>query len=434
MLDKIFKFIERFVPAKYKWILNHDGFKRYFANTGWMFGGQMFSLLVSFFIGAWIARYLGPENYGIFNYAAAFVGIFGFIATLGVDGILSRDLVKNPEQENELMGTGFVLKVIGGILAFLAVIIANCLVSGNSLVHWLIFFYGLSYLVTTPYIISIYFQSKVQSKNNVKAQIYAALISAVFKIIFIFSGLGLIWLVIVYLFDSVWQIIILIYSYRRHGHKFSTWVYNKTLAWRLWHDSWPLMLSSAAAYIYLRIGQVMIGRMLGNIEVGLYAAAVKITEVWYFVPGIICGSLFPAIINAKKTSEILYRRRLKSLYWFITLIALVIALLISLLAKPIIVVLFGAEYLLAVPILQIYVWSGVGFFLGLAISQYLMAENLVKTIFIVNFISMVVNVGLNFILIPRLGLNGAAWATLVSYLIIPILVLSAKNFFIKYVR
>jgi len=99
MLDKIFKFIERFFPAKYRWILNHDGFKRYFANTGWMFFGQILSLAFSFFIGAWVARYLGPENYGAFSYAIAFAGIFGFVSSLGVDGILSRDLVAYPEKE-----------------------------------------------------------------------------------------------------------------------------------------------------------------------------------------------------------------------------------------------------------------------------------------------------------------------------------------------
>src|SRR5574344_2906955 len=109
MLDKFFKTIEKITPSKYRWILNHDGFKRYFANIGWMFFGQMFSLLVSFFIGAWLARYLGPENYGIFNYAIAFAGLFVFVAPLGVDAILNRDLVAHPEQRDKLMGTAFIL-------------------------------------------------------------------------------------------------------------------------------------------------------------------------------------------------------------------------------------------------------------------------------------------------------------------------------------
>ena len=118
MVNKLFNLIKKITPTKWHWALEHDGYKRYFANMSWMFFGQMFSLLVSFFIGAWVARYLGPENYGVLSYSIAFVGIFGFIASLGVDGILNRDLIETPERRDELLGTAFRLKLIGGTIAF----------------------------------------------------------------------------------------------------------------------------------------------------------------------------------------------------------------------------------------------------------------------------------------------------------------------------
>jgi O-antigen/teichoic acid export membrane protein len=427
MLDKIFAKIEKFVPARWRWILSHEGFKKYFRNTGWMFAGQIFSLVGSFFIGVWVARYLGPQNYGIINYAAAFAGIFSCIAGLGVDGVVTRDLVKNPEQEKELMGTGLALKMLGGTLAFLIALAADYLVSGTPLTHFLIFLYALGFFIAPFSIISLYFQAKVQAKNSVRAQMAALIISSALKILFIFSGLSIIWLVVVYVLDALWQVIWLWSTYRRTGHRFAVWAFDRQIAKRLWHDGWPLMLSGAAAYIYLRIDQVMIGRMLGTVEVGLYAAAVKITEIWYFLPGIICGSLFPAIVNAKKTDENLYRRRLRNLYWLMVSVSIVIALPISLLAKPIILFLFGSRYLLSASILQIYIWSGVGLFLGWAVNQYLMAENRTRLIFLANLAATVANVGLNFWLIPTIGLYGAALATLISYFVIPLTVLVVRK-------
>jgi O-antigen/teichoic acid export membrane protein len=188
----------------------------------------------------------------------------------------------------------------------------------------------------------------------------------------------------------------------------------------LWRDSWPLMLSAAAATIYLRIDQVMVGRIMGDVAVGIYAAGVKLTEVFYFIPGVIAGSLFPAIVNAKKTAATMYFRRLKNLYALLAIFALLVALPISFLAKPIISLVFGIEYLASAPVLQLYIWSSFGLFLGAGVSNQLMAENRTKAIFGVNLVAMVVNVGLNLYLIPKLGLIGAALTTLVSYAIIPL--------------
>ncbi len=429
MLDKFFSKIEKFVPERWRWVLNHDGFKRYFANTGWMFGGQIFSLVVAFFIGAWLARYLGPENYGLVNYAVAFVGLFGFLAGLGTDIVINRDLVKNPGEENKLMGTGFTLRLMGSILAFVSVMIANHFVAADRLTHCLIFLYGLSFFLSPFNIVSIYFQAKVQAKNGVRAQLLALAVSSGLKIIFVFSGWSIIWLIMIYVLDSLWLAIGLWLAYWRSGRSASAWAFDKAIAKRLWRDSWPLMLSTAAAYIYLKVDQVMIGRLLGTTEVGLYAAAVKLAEVWYFIPAVICASLFPAIINAKKTDESLYHRRLHNLYVLMVAIAAVIALPIFFLAKPVIIWLFGQSYLLSVPILQIYIWSGVGFFFGAAISQRLVAENKSSLIFLSNLAAMVVNIGLNFWLISFIGLTGAAWSTLISYLVMPAVALGSLGLF-----
>lgn len=411
MTERLFNLIEKITPNKWHWVLQHEGHKRYFANMSWMFGGQMFSLVVSFFIGAWIARYLGPENYGVLNYSIAFVGIFGFISTLGIDSILNRELVKTPERKEELLGTSFLLKLIGGAIAFSLAILSVLIFQSEPRIKILVSLFAFSFILQSINVISIYFNAEVKSKNNVKASIVATIISSILKIIVIILGKGVIWLVVVFVLDSLWQGIGLVKAYTKYGLKIGNWKFDKVLAKEILKNSWPLMLAGGAWLISLKIDQVMIGSMLGNYEVGIYAAAVKLVEVWYFVPGIICTALFPAIINAKITDEKLYRNRLKNFYILMAVIPIIMAIFITILAKPIIYIIFGSGYLESVPVLRIYIWSSVGTFLGYATYQYLIAENLVKTSFVLNLFAMAINIILKFArtVLAKYGGHGFAY-------------------------
>ena len=159
----------------------------------------------------------------------------------------------------------------------------------------------------------------------------------------------------------------------------------------------------------------MIKQMLGDSEVGYYAAAVRLCEAWYFLPMIITTSLFPAIVNAKKIDENLYQSRLQKLYDLLAWAAIFIALPTTFLSNFIIEILYKPEFLPAAPVLTIYIWAGVATFLGVASSQYLIAENFTKIAFLRTFIGMIANIILNFILIPIYGITGSAAATLISY-------------------
>jgi len=415
------------MPVKWRWILGHEGFKRYLANTGWMFIGQMFGLLLSFFIGVWVVRYLGPENYGVLSYALAFTTIFSFISNLGVDNILSRELVKFPEKRDELMGTAFRLKLIGGIIAFIVTIGAIFLIKTSPAIKFLVIIHSFVFLFYSINVIGSFFQSRVEARKNVKAQILSSSISSILKIIMILSGLGVIWLMLIYMLDALWLAVILIFSYRRSGFKIRTWRFNKVLARQIFSSSWILMLTTASILVYLKIDQVIIKQILDETAVGLYSAAIKLSEVWYFIPGIICGSLFPAIINSKKTNQASYFNRLKKLSGLMFFIGLVIAVLVSLLARPIILVLFGNEYLESISVLRIYAWSIIGVFLGSVSANYLIAENYVKIYFWVSLMGAVTNVLLNLWLIPIMGIDGAAIATVISYSLVVLGLLFFRN-------
>jgi len=158
----------------------------------------------------------------------------------------------------------------------------------------------------------------------------------------------------------------------------------------------------------------MIKEMLNNEAVGQYAAAVRISEAWYFIPIVITNSLFPSIVNAKKQSEDLYYTRLQNLYTFMVWMAIAVAVPMTFLSGWIINVLFGSEYSQAANVLKIHIWAGVFVFLGVAFSKFLISENFTKKAFARTFIGAIMNVSLNYFMIPKFGISGAAIATLLS--------------------
>ncbi len=421
MIDNIFLQLNKFVPEKWQWILNHEGFKKYFKNTGWMFFAQAFSL-ISLFVNIWVARYLGPNNFGRLSYALAFAGIFSFIANLGVGSILIRELVKYPEKRDKLMGTAFVLFLFGGIIAFSIASISAFLFVEDVVIRSLVIIFGLSFIFSSFHVPSSYFQARVQAKKNSQAQIFNIILSSSLKLILILSGRGIIWLMLVYAFEYLFQAIFHIFNYLRSGLKIRDWRFNWQLAKNILSVSWLIMLSSAAALLYMRIDQVMIGCYLDPVAVGLYAAAVRLVEIWYFIPAIICGSLFPAIVNAKSLNQSAYHKRLKALYSLLGSVAILIAVPSVILAPWFINLFYGSAFLGSVEILRIYIWSGVGLFLTWGINNYYLSENKLHSLFLLSFFSMIINIVLNFIFIPQFGVTGAAWATLISYCVGPVVV------------
>jgi O-antigen/teichoic acid export membrane protein len=257
-------------------------------------------------------------------------------------------------------------------------------------------------------------------------------LSSVFKILAIIFGLGVTWITLIYVLDGVWGGWGLILAYRKNGLRIREWKFNWKLALEILTDAWPLMLSGAAMSVYMKIDQVMIGNMLGETKVGLYAAAVKISEIWYFIPVIICTSLFPAIVNAKMSDKASYKKRLHDLYWLMFFLATALAVPISILAKPIVALIFGIRYLPAAGALQIHIWAGLGVFWGVALNQYLLSENRTFINLVLTLSSAVLNVILNLYLIRNWGINGAAMATLISYLFVPVSFFTYNSIRVKF--
>lgn len=404
------------IKNRIKEVWSHAGFQKYLKNTGWMFFGRMFMLGISFFVGIYIARYLGPSNYGLFNYVISFVGLFGFLASFGIDGIASREIIKNHDKKDEIIGTGFYIKIGGGLLAVISVFIVSLFTTKDIFTLGLIWIFSWNFILQAFNVIETYFQSQVLSKKVVTAQIMSNVISTVLKVLVIVLGKGIFWLILVYVVETAIYALILLFSFRNFGNHIREWRFNKQIARSLLKDSWPLMLSSVAIGIYMKIDQVMIKNMLGNEQTGIYAVAVKLSEVWYFIPVLICSSIFPAIVKAMSVSKEFFENRMTRLYALMFWLSFIIASFMTIFSYPIVRILFGAPYIGAASTLQIHVWAGIGVFLGVAVSQYLLASNLTKISFYNTLLGAIINIILNIILIPKMGINGAAVATLVAYL------------------
>jgi PST family polysaccharide transporter len=169
--------------------------------------------------------------------------------------------------------------------------------------------------------------------------------------------------------------------------------------------------------LYMRIDQVMLGAMLGNEAVGIYSAAVRVSELWYVVPASIVASIAPAIVTAREAGPVVYKQKLEQLFRAMVLISYAVTVPMFLVSQPLVVLIFGAEYAAAGPVLAVHVWASLFVALGIASSQYLLLEGLNHVSLQRTAVGAVANVLLNLAWIPRYGALGAAFATLISYAI-----------------
>lgn len=370
---------------------------------------------VGVFVGVWIARYLGPAQFGLLNYATAFIALFTAIATLGLNGIVVRDLIVEPGKAPSTLGTAFALQIIGGLLAFgLAVACVGFLRPHEHLAKIMIVVLGAGMMFKATEVVKYWFEAKVQAKYGVWVENGAFLVFALVKVSLLVRGAQLMAFVWAAFAEGVLVAAGLLAVYVLNGQKLSIWRYRYKRAKGLLSDSWPLILSGLAVMVYMRVDQIMLGQMLGDEAVGIFSAAVRLSEIWYFIPVAICASVFPAIIEARRNSVELYYLRLKKLFELMVLMAVAVAIIMSFISDWVVNLLYGPGYQAAAPVLVIHIWTGIFVFLGVASSRWFIAENLQRYSFYRTLAGGIANVILNFILIPKYGVTGSAWATVIS--------------------
>ncbi len=370
---------------------------------------------IGLFVGVWIARYLGPAQFGLFSFATAFVGLFGAVAGLGLQGIVVRDIVRDPAVKEETLGTAAMLQLLGGLLAYGLILGAIFWLRPDDLLaKTLVAILGSMMLFKASEVALYWFESQIMSKYTVWVQNGCFLLFAAIKVGLILNHASLIafaWAVMV---EALLVALLMFAVLDRRGPGLRQLHVTAARAKGLLKDSWPLVLSGIAVVIYMKIDQIMLGQMVGDEAVGIYSAAVRISEVWYFIPMVIVASVFPAILEAKKRSESQYYARLQALFDLMSLISLPIAIMMTFLSPFVIDSLFGAAYSESAPVLAIHIWASVFVFLGVANSNWFLAENLQTLMFARTLLNGLINIALNYMLIPKYGAVGAAIALVVA--------------------
>lgn len=401
------------------WLTGRPNLKKIVGNAFWLLVDKILRLGLGLGLGVWLARYLGPEQFGMLNYAIAFVAIFGTLSGLGLYKVVVREVVAVPGRGREILGTAFVLKAAAGLVSLtLAILVSALLHPNGALTTYLVAILSLTGLFQVTEVIEFWFEANIQSKYSVYAKQIAFLLIVLAKAALILAKAPLIAFVWAAVAESMLASVTLLAFYRRKSDLTPLhWKPSIQKAKELLSDSWPLILAGMAVILYMKIDIIMLSEMKGSEVTGIYSSATFISEMWYFVPTILCSSLFPLILRARQTDTAQYHDKLQLLYRLLFWLAVVLALCVSVIARPLIVGLYGKAYEEASQVLLIHVWAGIAVFLGVGSSQYLLAENLQRISLYRTAMGLLVNVLLNFLMIPRYGANGAAMATLMSYFV-----------------
>ena len=385
-------------------------------NIGWLFFDKIVRMGIGLLVGVWVARYLGPERFGLLNFAAAFAGLFSPLSTIGLPSIVVRDLIRDPESKEESLGAAALLQFAAGLFSYaMLVAVIFWLRPEDALAKTMVAIIGTLLLFKVSDVAVYWFESQVQSKYTVWVQNGVFLVFATIKIGLILSHSTLIAFAWAMMAEAgiVAIVMLVVLGLREPQLRYLHFSFDR--AKYLLVNSWPLLLAGVAITIYVKIDQIMLGQMMGDQSVGIYSSAVRISEVFYFIPVMVTASVFPSVMDAKKQSETLYYDRLQKLFNLMVWISIVVALSMTFLSSEIIKLLFGAAYATAGPVLSVHIWAATFVFLGVASSQWYIVENRQILSLQRAALGAFVNVILNLLLIPKYGVIGAAWATVVSY-------------------
>jgi len=368
----------------------------------------------------WIARQLGPDQFGILNFASALMAILVLVAAMGLDTPVILRLTQT-QQPGEVVGAVLLLRAMAGLLVFaFAVALAFLLKRDDPLALSVTLIVSLSILLSSFNVFDYWFKARTLPSRPALARVTGTLIAAGAKVVCLLLGFGVVALAWTVALEALVTSIGLILAYlsATRGPAHQRWSINYQLIVALARESWPYMLSAAAQITYMKIDVVMLGYLSSNAETGIYSLAQKLSEVLYIVPVVLIESAYPTLtkqfFDSKQTRDSLQGQMLFDLAVGGSLLATLVALV---LAGPMISLVFGSGYDRSISIFYLHAWSCIAIGMTAARHRWLATIGLQRYAPTVTIIGLVINVAMNLLLIPAHGAMGAAIATVVSYFI-----------------
>ncbi len=387
----------------------------YIKNTGWILLEKVSRIISGILVGVLVARYLGPDQFGLISYALNVVAIFTIFSTLGLDGLVVRELITRSEHKNNILGTTFLMRLIGAFIVVAAATIYSSMRDNNQQT-FIVFLVSISIILQSFTVVDFYFQSKILGKLTAMNQVITLLISSVVKIVFIYIKAPVEYFASMVLFEATVTAINQYLFFKSRGENVFDWKFSFSEAKELLTHAWPIIISSLMMMVYQKMDQILIKRFLDLSMVGNYSAAIRMSEASYFIPVAICAAVFPGIVNARDNKE-LQTKRLTQLYSILIWSALIISVGGFIFGDWVINFLYKEKFALAAPVFKIHIWSTIPIFFSTAWGIWMLAENKQKLIIFLQVISLVACFFLNINLIPKFGINGAAVAVVGTYYI-----------------
>ena len=382
----------------------------------WLSGDRLLRMGVGLVVTAGMARQLGPAAYGLFGYALALCDLASPLARLGLDTVVVRDVTREPARAGEILGTAALLRLGGGLLAAALAIAAVLLLRpAEPVTLAVVALAALALPVQMADVVDFWFQSRVDARRVFLARNLAFGLASLLRLALILAAASVVAYAGAWLLETALAALLLALFFRRTPGAPAAWTATRRAAAALLATSWPLILSGVGVLLYLRVDQVMLGQLLDDRALGHFTAAVRLSEVWYFIPGALVTSVLPSLVALRQTDPARYQDRLRQLFALMTVAARAIAAPVSLAAGPLVTLLFGEAFRPAAAILVVHVWSCVFVFWGVAQGPWILAEDATRLTIERMFTAAALKIGLNLLLIPRFGAVGAAYASLAAY-------------------
>lgn len=386
-------------------------------------------MVISLVVGLLTARYLGPSNFGLINYATAYTAFFMAFCTLGINSVLVKEFIDHPEEEGQIIGSSLLLR---GISSLCSAGVILCLVGildagePTTILVTALCSLGLVFHIFETF--NYWFQSKLQSKVTAMVLLAAYAVTSAYKVVLLILQKSVVWFAFSTTLDHILVGILLLRCYKKYGGR--PLAFSLATARRILSKSVHFILPSLMVSIYGYVDKLMIKHMLDQAQVGYYATAAAVCGMWSFVLAAVIDSMYPSIMEAHKTDKALYEKKNRQLYAVVFYLAVAVSLVFCVFGEWIVLLLYGEAYIPAVMPLRVVTWYTAFSYLGVARNAWIVCENRQTYLKYIYVLAAGANVLLNLLFIPRWGTTGAAAASLVTQILTTMVI----PFFIKNLR
>lgn len=389
--------------------------KKYIVNTFWLFFDQIINIGLLAGTNIFVTRYLGAANYGVIGYANSFISIFSVIACLGLDSIIVKKLVSEKENTDKILNTAFVLNLSGAITSFIILLVYNYFFIKGIKAQQITLILSPMVIFQCFKFVEYYFYAQVQSRRLAATRITVNIVISAAKILFMLWALTLQYFALLFSLNVVIQMLGYFFVLQRNKSVKLSLTFDKKLAKEILSKSFPLLISGIVIMTYLNLDAIMVKEILKNDRlVGLYVAAVKTTGMFFFIPAIIVDTLFPGIVKLKERSETEFFSKIRVLMSLLLAIGICICVPMIVFSDFLMTKLYGQQFAESSNVLKIYALITILVFLGAIRGKWLVINKQEKLLAIFAASSLVINVILNLIFIPKYGIEGSAAATLIA--------------------